>query len=114
MLVAAFAVLSVAALLGLWLAGTRPADRGGFGWWPLTHGGVGAAGLLCLALAWQRAALGGRFAADCVGLIATGLLLGVGMALLAWRGRRVSMTAILVHAALAGIGYLMVAGFVFG
>jgi hypothetical protein len=114
MLIGGFAVLSVAVLLGLWLAGTNPADRGGFAHWPIAHGLLGAAGLGVVALAWRRSGFSGPFAADAVGLIGLGLLAGLTIALLRWRRRPVGLAVILTHAALAGIGYLIVAGFAFG
>ncbi len=114
MLLAAFAVLSVAVLLGLWLAGTNPDDRGAFSRWPAVHGVAGATGLAALAVAWSRAAIVGPFATDAVALVGLGLLVGLFVAWRAWRGRPVGMAMILTHAALAGIGYLVVAGFAFG
>lgn len=114
MLTAAFVALSVAVMLGLFLAGTTPADRGGFARWPWVHGLAGACGFAALLAAWWRAALGGAFAADAVALIGGALLLGLIVAGLAWRGRRPGMAVILTHAAFGGIGYLLVAGFAFG
>lgn len=114
MLFGAFAVLSVTILLGMFLASTTPASRGDFARWPLVHGLCGAAGLAFLALAWQRARLSGPFAMDALGLISLGLLVGLTMAVMARRGRPLPAAALIVHAALAGIGYLIVAGFALG
>lgn len=114
MLLAAFVLLSAAVLFGLFLAGTRPRGRGRFLHWPVVHGVLGAAGLAALALAWRRGGLHGPFAADALALIGAGLLAGLAIAGFAWRGRAAPMATILVHAALAGIGYLIVAGFAFG
>ena len=114
MLLAAFAALSLAVLLGLFLAGTNPDDRGGFSRWPVVHAAAGVTGLAILALAWSRAAIVGPFAADAVALIALGFMAGLFIAWRAWRGRPVGMAVVLIHAAFAGIGYLIVAGFAFG
>ena len=113
MLVAAV-LLSAAVLLGMFLAATRPAQRGDFAHWPVVHGGLGAAGLIGLLLAWRAGALHGPFGADALGLIGAGLLVGLYIAGSAWRGRAVPAAAVWIHAALAGIGYLIVAGFAFG
>ena len=114
MLLAAFAGLSVAVLLGLFLAGTHPADRGGFAHWPVVHGTAGACGVAALLLAWQRAALSGAFGLDAVALTGAALLAGLAMAWITWRGRRLPLALLALHAAFGGIGTLIVAGFALG
>ncbi len=114
MLVGAFVLLSLAAGLGLYLAGTNPADRGGFGHWPIVHGNLGGAGVLALLLAWHEGTLHGTFGGDAVVLVGGALVVGLVIAWFGWRDRPVPLAVILVHGALAGIGYLIVAGFALG
>ncbi len=110
----AFLVLSGAAAGGLTLLGLR-----GRHWRPLglnvpiLHGAAGATGFVLLILALRHAATTGIAATDAVWLIAGGLALGLYIAWRGWQGRDPG-SVVFVHAALAGLGYLLLAGFVLG
>jgi hypothetical protein len=110
----AFAALSLAVGLGMWLAAGAP-GRADLPRWKigLAHGIAGAGGVLALLVAWGGS-VPGTFAKDALALLVVGLIVGAGMALFAARSGRLPMAAVAIHAALAGIGYLILAGFVLG
>jgi hypothetical protein len=112
MLLLAFVVLSLAVLLGMLLAvlhvrpgGGRARARIG-----LLHGGGGAAGVALLLLALRGAVLG-ALAWDAVALLVAGLLGGATCYVLVRRGRPPDLLLVL-HGALAFIGYVLLAGYV--
>lgn len=104
----AFAVLSVTVLLGGWLLMRRR------GWVGVAHAASGAIGLAAGVWAWRRGALGGVFAADAIWLLAAGLAAGIVLGIAALRRRRPADAVLVLHIALAGIGYLLLAGFAIG
>lgn len=119
MLIAAFAVLGAAALLGAALA--VPYLRGGTAKpppWPLAalHGVIGIGGLCCLlfALRGHRHGLGqgtASFGAIAATLLALAALAGLGT-LLMQRGRRQNAgTLIGLHATLAISGFVVLAAY---
>ena len=71
----------------------------------LIHGKLGAVGLGLAALAMRAGTLRGPFAWDRLGLLAAALLLGAAIYFCRPQG------AIVLHAMLGGIGYLLLAGF---
>jgi drug/metabolite transporter (DMT)-like permease len=108
MLLVAFTLLSLAVLLGLCLLAGRLHRAS------IVHGAAGAAGLLCLVLAWRQSALSGAFARDAIVLLAAGLCGGLQIAVLKRAGRASPGLLIFLHASAGGLAYLLVAGFAFG
>lgn len=78
------------------------------------HGIAGAVGLALLLLAGLRGRVHGAIGVDAAGLVATGFLIGLYLAWLAWRQRRPPGLAVFLHASLGGFGALLVAGIVLG
>jgi len=108
MLWAAFAITSLTVLLGGWLLAARR------GWVGVVHGSCGAAGVAAVLLARRGGALSGAFGADALWLLAAGLGAGLILAGYALRRRRPADAVLVLHVALAGIGYLLLAGFALG
>ncbi len=108
MLGVGFAITSVTVLLGGWLLAAR---RGTVA---LVHALCGTAGVGVTLLAWRDGALAGAFGMDALVLLGAALAAGLVLAAAALRRRRPADAALVLHVALAGIGYLLLAGFALG
>jgi hypothetical protein len=121
MLVAAYLILGIAALLGSWLGVMHlQADGAGTPPWKLAalHGFVAIAGLGCLLLALQGPPRGldqGTAAFGMIGavLIAAAALLGAGFLAGRLRGRAPSGLPIGIHATLAVSGFVILTAYLF-
>ncbi len=118
MLALAFGVLSLAAALGAtaFIAHQRGRGFGGISLPAIgaTHGLIAASGVIILLLAWRRGDIIGKGAVDALLLLGAGLLGGLTIALLAWKRSAVPGGLVLVHALVAGLGYLILAGVTLG
>jgi hypothetical protein len=103
-----FAFLSCTVVLGFYLWTNRTKRLG------IVHGSCAAAGLLTLALAMRRHPVAGVLAQDAIWLIGLGFCGGLFIAWQAFHGRAVPGLAFLLHATAGGLGYLLLAGLVFG
>ncbi|HXT79523.1 MAG TPA: hypothetical protein VN702_08165 [Acetobacteraceae bacterium] len=116
MVEAAVLVLSAAVAAGIILAlwhmraaegASRPPFAAG-----LAHGAVGIGGLVILALSLRGPPRGVAYGAGSFGWMATvvifvALLFGLFLPIAAWRGRRVPVVTVSVHAGLAITGYVL-------
>jgi hypothetical protein len=121
MLIAAYVVLGIAALLGSWLAVMHlRADGPVAPPWKLAalHGLVAVAGLGCLLLALRGPPRGvdygtAAFGAIAAALIGTAALLGAGFLATRLRGRVPSGLPIGIHATLAVSGFVILTAYIF-
>jgi len=118
MLALAFGILSAAALLGGALIVAQQRGRA-FASIPMsglgaTHGLIGATGVIVLLLAWHEGDIFGKGAIDALALLGAGLLGGLTIAGLAWKRGQVPGGLVAMHALVAGLGYLLLAGFTLG
>jgi hypothetical protein len=118
MLDLAFGVLSAAAVLGALLILAQQRGRAfanismpGLG---ATHGLIGAVGVIVLLLGWHEGDIFGKAGVDALVLLGAGLLGGLTIAALAWKRGRAPGGLIALHALVAGLGYLLLAGFTLG
>lgn len=111
----ALAILCIAALIGAALAVgylRRPAARIAGRALPTGHGALGAAGLAVLLVALgrglPRSVMGiAGFGRTSAALLALALVLGLGIAWAAWRGRRPAGALVGAHAAVAIAGLVV-------
>jgi hypothetical protein len=118
MLDLAFGILSAAAVLGALLIVAQQRGRAfarismsGLG---AMHGLIGATGVIVLLLGWQEGDVFGKAGVDALVLLGAGLLGGLTVALLAWKRGGAPGGLIAMHALVAGLGYLLLAGFTLG
>jgi hypothetical protein len=103
-----FGILSCTVVLGLYLWTNRTRRLG------LIHGSSAAAGLLTLFLALRGHPISGTLAQDAVWLIALGFCGGLFIAWQGMHGRAAPALVFLLHGTAGGLGYLLLAGLVFG
>ncbi len=118
MLALAFGVLSLAAALGAtaFIAHQRGRGFGGVSLPAIgaTHGMIATAGVIILLLAWREGEIFGKGGVDALLMLGAGLLGGLTIAFLAWKRGAVPGGLVLVHALVAGLGYLILAGVTLG